>query len=201
MPQRPYLPLGTLRHALLYPADDDGQPGRGARRTRSSVAASRISSPGLTRRTSGRASCPAARSSASRFARLLVNPPDIIIMDESTAALDEESQARMLEFLRTDLAPAMVLCVAHRPGLEEYFDRELKLVRLEEAGPAKAQPPAAAALPQPPERLRGNRAGERRGPCAGGRGGAGARAGPDERGRRGRRAARERSGALRLQPR
>ena len=26
MPQRPYLPLGTLRHALLYPAEDEGQP-------------------------------------------------------------------------------------------------------------------------------------------------------------------------------
>jgi vitamin B12/bleomycin/antimicrobial peptide transport system ATP-binding/permease protein len=90
------------------------------------------------------------------FARLLVSPPDIIIMDESTAALDEESQARMLDFLRTDLAPAMVLCVAHRPGLEEYFDRELKLVRLEEAGPAKAQHRRLPRFRNLLKRLRGN---------------------------------------------
>jgi putative ATP-binding cassette transporter len=44
----------------------------------------------------------------------------------------------MLEFLRTDLADATVLCVAHRPGLDEYFDREIRLVRLE-GGPATAQ--------------------------------------------------------------
>src|SRR3954462_12005365 len=37
------------------------------------------------------------------FARLLLNPPDIVIMDEATAALDEVSQARMLEFIRSDL--------------------------------------------------------------------------------------------------
>jgi putative ATP-binding cassette transporter len=45
----------------------------------------------------------------------------------------------MLEFLRTDLAHATVLCVAHRPGLDEYFDREIRLVRLESEGPAVAE--------------------------------------------------------------
>ena len=63
------------------------------------------------------------------FARLLLNPPDIIIMDEATSALDEMSQARMMGFLRQDLADATVLSVGHRPGLEEYHDREIYLVR------------------------------------------------------------------------
>jgi putative ATP-binding cassette transporter len=70
------------------------------------------------------------------FARLLVEPPDILIMDESTSALDEESQARMMEFLRTDLADATVLSVTHRPGLEEFFEREINLVR-EGGAPAR----------------------------------------------------------------
>jgi putative ATP-binding cassette transporter len=65
------------------------------------------------------------------FARLLVNPPDIVIMDEATSALDEMSQARMMEFLREDLAAATVLSVGHRPGLEEYHEREIHLVREE----------------------------------------------------------------------
>ena len=141
-----------------------------ARRGAAALRSRATSSPGFTRRTSGRASCPAARSSASLSRGCWSNPPDIIIMDESTAALDEESQARMLEFLRTDLAPATVLCVAHRPGLEEYFDREIQLVRLEGGGPGKGAAPASAALPQPPEAVARQSAGERRGPCAGGRG-------------------------------
>ena len=35
----------------------------------------------------------------------------------------------MMEFLRTDLVETMVISVSHRPGLEEYFDREIHLVR------------------------------------------------------------------------
>ena len=57
-------------------------------------------------------------------------------MDEATSALDEESQARMMEFLRTDLADATVLSVTHRPGLEEFFEREINLVR-EGSAPAR----------------------------------------------------------------
>ncbi len=57
-------------------------------------------------------------------------------MDESTSALDEVSQARMMEFLRTDLAKAAVISVTHRPGLEEFFEREITIVR-EGADPAR----------------------------------------------------------------
>src|SRR3712207_9467298 len=55
------------------------------------------------------------RSTLFPYTTLFRSPPDIIIMDEATSALDEESQGRMMEFLRSDLAQATVLCVAHRP--------------------------------------------------------------------------------------
>jgi vitamin B12/bleomycin/antimicrobial peptide transport system ATP-binding/permease protein len=137
MPQAPYIPLGTLRHALLYPATDNDVP--------DDVLADALKRCGLShliRRLDEEDSWDGILSGGERqrlaFARLLVNPPDIIIMDESTAALDEDSQARMLEFLRTDLAEATVISVAHRPGLEEFFDREIQLVRVE-AGHATTQ--------------------------------------------------------------
>jgi putative ATP-binding cassette transporter len=60
-------------------------------------------------------------------------------MDEATAALDELSQARMLEFLRTDLAGTMVLSVGHRPGLEAYHERTITLVREEGETAARAE--------------------------------------------------------------
>jgi putative ATP-binding cassette transporter len=65
------------------------------------------------------------------FARLLIEPPDIAIMDEATSALDEVSEAKMMEFLRTDLAAVTVIGVARRSGLEQYFDREINLLRSE----------------------------------------------------------------------
>src|SRR5215212_6942455 len=155
MPQRPYLPLGTLRHALLYPAEDEGQPDEALAEALRRCGLAHLV-PRLHEEDQWEGILSGGEKQRLAFARLLVSPPDIIIMDESTAALDEESQARMLDFLRTDLAPAMVLCVAHRPGLEEYFDRELKLVRLEEAGPAKAQHRRLPRFRNLLKRLRGN---------------------------------------------
>jgi vitamin B12/bleomycin/antimicrobial peptide transport system ATP-binding/permease protein len=138
MPQRPYIPLGTLRHAILYPATDVGQPDEKlADALRRCGLAHLI--PRLHEEDQWEGILSGGEKQRLAFARLLVNPPDIIIMDEATSALDEESQARMLDFLRTDLADATVLCVAHRPGLEEYFDREIRLVRLETGGPAVAE--------------------------------------------------------------
>ena len=63
------------------------------------------------------------------FARLLIDPPDIVIVDEATSALDEVSEARMMEFLRTDLAAVTVIGVARRSGLHGYFEREINLRR------------------------------------------------------------------------
>jgi putative ATP-binding cassette transporter len=130
MPQRPYIPLGTLRHALLYPYGEDQQP-----EEKLEDALRRVGLAHLVQRLDEEAPWDGILSGGEKqrlaFARLLVHPPDFIIMDEATSALDEESQARLLAFLRTDLAPATVLCVAHRPGLEEYFDREIRLVRLD----------------------------------------------------------------------
>ena len=63
------------------------------------------------------------------FARVLLKRPDIIIMDEPTSALDELSQTRMMELLRAEVPDAMVLHVAHRPGLDRFHDREIHLKR------------------------------------------------------------------------
>jgi vitamin B12/bleomycin/antimicrobial peptide transport system ATP-binding/permease protein len=138
MPQRPYLPLGTLRHALHYPKPDSG-------RVSDETLLDALKKCGLSHladRLDHEENWDAILSGGERqrlaFARLLVHPPDIIIMDEATSALDEMSQARVMGFLRNELAAATVLGVGHRPGLEEYHDREIRLVR-EEGGGAHAE--------------------------------------------------------------
>jgi putative ATP-binding cassette transporter len=61
--------------------------------------------------------------------RALSHNANVIIMDEPTSALDELSQTRMMELLRTEVPDAMVLHVAHRPGLDRFHDREIHLKR------------------------------------------------------------------------
>lgn len=126
VPQKPYLPLGTLRDVLLYPEGD--QP------VADDVLAAALKRSGLSylaRRLDEEDRWDHILSGGERqriaFARLLIQRPDIIIMDEATSALDEDSQASLLGLLETDLAHATAISVGHRPGLEEFHDRKITL--------------------------------------------------------------------------
>lgn len=126
VPQRPYLPLGTLRDALLYPA--------GEAATSDAVIAKAMTRCGLgyfTKRLNEESRWDQTLSGGERqriaFCRLLIQNPQIIIMDEATSALDEESQASLLSLLREELSSATVISVAHRQGAEEFHDRKITL--------------------------------------------------------------------------
>jgi putative ATP-binding cassette transporter len=126
--QRPYIPPGTLRHALLYPSADPKTPDDTLRDALRRCGLSRLvarldEENGWSHTLSG------GEQQRLAFVRLLIDPPDIVIMDEATSALDEVSEARMMEFLRTDLASVTVIGVARRSGLDGYFDREINLRR------------------------------------------------------------------------
>jgi vitamin B12/bleomycin/antimicrobial peptide transport system ATP-binding/permease protein len=126
VPQRPYLPLGTLRDALLYPA--------GNAATSDAVIAKAMKRCGLgyfIKRLDEESRWDQTLSGGERqriaFCRLLIQKPQIIIMDEATSALDEESQTSLLSLLREDLSEATVISVAHRNGVEEFHDRKITL--------------------------------------------------------------------------
>jgi putative ATP-binding cassette transporter len=128
--QRPYIPPGTLRRALLYPAADPKTADERLHDALKRCGLSRLAGhlddeDGWAHTLSG------GEQQRLAFARLLIDPPDVVIMDEATSALDEVSEARMMEFLRTDLAAITVLGVARRSGLDQYFDREITLHRSE----------------------------------------------------------------------
>lgn len=128
MPQKPYIPLGSLRRALAYPANDnkhdDATIHEALRKTGLSHLIEKLDEEeNWSRILSG------GEQQRLAFARVLINLPDIIIMDEATSALDELSQARVMEFLNHELEHATVISVGHRPGLEAYHTREIALVR------------------------------------------------------------------------
>jgi vitamin B12/bleomycin/antimicrobial peptide transport system ATP-binding/permease protein len=125
VPQRPYLPLGTLRQALLYPEEREIDQ-------ESIEAAMRRCGLGyLIKELDKEARWDQTLSGGERqrvaFTRLLIQKPQIIIMDEATSALDEDSQFSLLTLLHHELAPATVISVAHRSGIEEFHSRKIML--------------------------------------------------------------------------
>ena len=58
------------------------------------------------------------------FGRLLINKPRLVILDESTSALDIESERRMYLLLQNEVT---YISVGHRPSLVEYHHTKLSL--------------------------------------------------------------------------
>jgi putative ATP-binding cassette transporter len=144
VPPRPYVPLGSLREAILYPAialdigDDE--------------IAAILDECGLAE-WSGRLDAverwDQILSSGERqrlaFARLFLQKPPIAILDEATSALDEASQAVLMMLVRTELPNTTVISVGQRPEAAAFHDRCLRLQRT--AGGARLIPAAALARP------------------------------------------------------
>jgi putative ATP-binding cassette transporter len=61
------------------------------------------------------------------FARVLIQRPELIVMDEATAALDPRGQEQLMRLLLERLPDATVISVGHRPELEAFHTRKLVL--------------------------------------------------------------------------
>lgn len=128
LPQRPYIPSGTLRRAAAYPgaADDWTVP-------QIRAALDKVGLAYLGDRIDEEAPWDQTLSGGEKqrlaFARLLLHAPDIIVLDEATAALDEKSQDRMMETIIQELPNVTILSVAHRAELEAFHSRKITLER------------------------------------------------------------------------
>jgi vitamin B12/bleomycin/antimicrobial peptide transport system ATP-binding/permease protein len=138
MPQRPYFPLGTLRIALLYPHPEQEVPDEKIRDTLVRCGLEHLI-PRIDETEQWGSLLSGGEQQRLAFARVLIHPPDILIMDEPTSSLDELSQFRLMEYMRDLLPDTMVIHAGHRPGLERFHDGEIRLVREQGGGPTTTQ--------------------------------------------------------------
>jgi vitamin B12/bleomycin/antimicrobial peptide transport system ATP-binding/permease protein len=128
VPQRPYLPLGSLRDGLAYPDDGDALTDEAALKALRGAGLAYLAD-----RLDADERWDQILSGGERqrvaFARLLIHRPTIIVMDEATAALDIESEHRLLVRLFSELPEATIISVGHRQGLEEHHTRTMTLKR------------------------------------------------------------------------
>jgi putative ATP-binding cassette transporter len=126
MPQQPYMPRGTLRDALDYPHDD-------ALPNPAHIEKILVDCglPHLVSRLDEEQSWSDVLSGGEQqqlgFARVLLRPPDIIIMDEPTSALDDLSQTRLMELLNEGAPGSTIIHAARRNLDKRFYDREIQL--------------------------------------------------------------------------
>ena len=128
MPQRPYVPIGTLRRAATYPAPADEIP-----KEQVAKALELVGLGHLTDRIDEEAPWDQTLSGGEKqrlaFARLLIVRPDIIVLDEATSALDPPSQEQLMRMISDQFPATTILSVGHRPELEAFHERKLMLER------------------------------------------------------------------------
>jgi putative ATP-binding cassette transporter len=129
MPQRPYVPLGTLRRAATYPQAADSIDDAQLKKALDTVGLGHV----VERLDEEEVSWDQVLSGGEKqrlaFARLLLEKPDIVVMDEATSALDTESQGKLMEMIGRELPEVAIISVGHRAELEAFHDRKLNLVR------------------------------------------------------------------------
>ena len=131
MPQRPYLPLGALRGALTYPASPRRFPTLALKKALRRCRLEHLVDQ-LDERERWDRVLSVGEQQRLAFCRLLLHKPDWVFMDEATSALDEETQESVMALFEKELAGTTVVSIAHRPGMEAFHSRTMKLVRSEE---------------------------------------------------------------------
>jgi vitamin B12/bleomycin/antimicrobial peptide transport system ATP-binding/permease protein len=127
MPQKPYVPLGTLRRAVAYPLSPDDVDDDVVRKTVEEVGLGHFLDRLDDDTTTWEHVLSGGEKQRLAFARVLIQRPDTIIMDEATAALDPPSQEQLMRLLLERLPDSTVISVGHRPELEAFHTRKLVL--------------------------------------------------------------------------
>ncbi len=144
LPQRPYIPLGTLGAALAYPNGANQWKKSEMERCLKRVNLLSFSNMlGETERWDKLMSL--GQQQRLAFARLLLHKPKWVFLDEATSALDDDNQALVMSIFDDELADCAILSVAHRQGLEKYHRRTLHLTQTHSGRVLKRKPKAAPA--------------------------------------------------------
>ncbi|TCJ98937.1 putative ATP-binding cassette transporter [Volucribacter psittacicida] len=124
LPQRPYMPQGTLYQSICYPdiQASKSQVCSMMKRCKLEKYLSHIDqdldwqatlSPGELQRVA--------------FIRILLSQPSVIYLDETTSALDEPTEQWLYSLIRTELPQAIIISIGHRGTLQKFHNKRFDI--------------------------------------------------------------------------
>ncbi len=126
VPQRPYLPLGTLRAALSYPQPVTHFADADLTAALTAVGLGAIAIHFDNDDNWAQCLSPGEQQKLG-FVRVLLAKPSILLLDEATAALDSDSEAALYKRLIATLPQTIIISVGHRPSLAAFHTDTLTL--------------------------------------------------------------------------
>ena len=124
LPQKPYLPLGSLKHAVSYPRDASQFADAEVIEVLKTVGLAQLAG-SLERNENWAQVLSGGEQQRLAFARALLNKPDWLFLDEATAALPEADQASLYRLVKERLRNTTLVSIGHRESLAEYHDKRL----------------------------------------------------------------------------
>lgn len=124
LPQKPYMPLGSLEDILRYPASK-------ASRAELQEVLDAVDLKQLKTRLDEVNDWARVLSLGEQqrigIARALLTKPQWLFMDEATSSMDEASEAQLYRLLRKNLSETTFISIGHRESLKALHDREIWL--------------------------------------------------------------------------
>jgi len=126
LPQKPYLPMGTLRCAITYPADPLAYGEEEIRNALREVKLDHLADKlecddPWSQRLSG------GEQQRLAIARALLAKPDWLFLDEATSAMDEALEASIYKTLVEKLPETTIVSIGHRSSLIHFHSRHIEM--------------------------------------------------------------------------
>jgi putative ATP-binding cassette transporter len=124
LPQKPYLPIGTLKRAVCYPDDPAQHADESVRDALVQVGLGHLAGE-LERSENWAQVLSGGEQQRLAFARALLTRPDWLFLDEATASLPEADQDRLYRLLKEQLRHTTIVSIGHRESLTKYHAKRL----------------------------------------------------------------------------
>ena len=126
--RQPYVPLGTLRAGLAYPASETAYSDEQFGAALKSAGLDRLSSSlDLTERWDRELSDDEQHLLV--FARILLNKPRWVVIDEAFDAMDDEARQRIFALFNDDLKDTTIIHIGRPETKDHFFTRTLHLIK------------------------------------------------------------------------
>ena len=128
LPQRPYFPVGSLKAAIVYPAEASAFSSDRVGDVLTAVGLPQLASK-LEEEAHWNRMLSLGEQQRLGLARALLHEPQYLFLDEATASLDEASEARLYRLLEKRLPATTIVSIGHRSTLEAFHQRNVVLSR------------------------------------------------------------------------